>query len=243
MKFREVLICSSLAALTALLITATAFVCIATEVVSRLPQEINGAILETRAQVLGQLADLEHDTLKHLTALEAKADGRLGSIQADVTQQLARTVDTANAQLTGTLGRVDAALAEVHQLRSDVGPILAHATNITAHADEATTILFRRDALPAQILGVLGATKVTMGETAQTMRDIQRAAPQMIGGVDRIVANSDRTSAASAKLMSNLAEASKPLPRWLRWPLAITGAVAPSVGGVLAGAAAAGAFR
>jgi len=73
--------------------------------------------------------------------------------------------------------------------------------------------------------------------------DFRGALPATLAGVDRIVANSDRTAASTAKVMSNLAEATKPLPKWARWTLGITGAVAPTAAGAVSIAVATGAFH
>jgi len=76
---------------------------------------------------------------------------------------------TADRRVGDTLGRVDVTLAQVDALRADLKPTLENAASITAHANEASAILFRRDALPAQLLGLTGAAKVTLGQTAETM--------------------------------------------------------------------------
>jgi hypothetical protein len=38
---------------------------------------------------------------------------------------------------------------------------------------DASAIILRLDALPAQLLGLTDAAKVTLGQTAETMRDTQ----------------------------------------------------------------------
>jgi hypothetical protein len=65
------------------------------------------------------------------------------------------------------------------------------------------------------------------------MRDWRRATPALIAGIDRIVANSDRTTNATAQVMGNFARATKPLPTWLRTGLG----VAPPLAQTAAGAA------
>lgn len=137
-----------------------------------------------------------------------------------------RTV--ADRRLGDTLARVDTALDTIEALRQDLQPTLANAQAITDHANEASAVLFRRDALPAQLLGLTAAAKVTLGQTATAMRDIQRATPQMLTTWNEIGANVKATTLASteasqntARVMANFARATKPLPTWARIGLAV----------------------
>jgi hypothetical protein len=52
-------------------------------------------------------------------------------------------------------------------------PTFDNAAAITAQVRDASAILLRHDALPAQLLGLTDAAKVTLGQTAETMRDTQ----------------------------------------------------------------------
>ncbi len=176
---RSILTCTALAALTCLLIAATACVCVIARTVEKIPVQLEDQIIISRNQALDEIAATRKELLAHLDKLEARADSRLGGIQRDANSQLTRAIDKADSQLIRALERVDIALGEIHATSVNLAPILGHVGQITAHADEASAILFRRDALPAQILGVLGATKVTMGETAQAMKVIRDSAPQV----------------------------------------------------------------
>jgi hypothetical protein len=139
----------------------------------------------------------------------------------------------ADRRLGDTLGRVDTALGTVNALHDDLKPTLENAAAITAHAKDASAILLRRDALPAQLLGLTGAAKVTLGQTAETMRDIQRATPQMLSTWNEIGTNVKATTEASteasrntAQVMANFARATKPLPTWARIGLAVAPPIA-----------------
>ncbi len=207
---RSILACLALATLCALLGFATYGVWIITGVAEQLPERMEAAVLETRGALLGEVADTRVEVLKHFDRLERRADSRLGKIEADATNELAATRELVATRLDASLARVDTALGEIHGLHGELTPSLLLLSNIaknteqiTAHTNEATTILFARNALPAQLLGVLGATKVTMGQTAETMRDIQRAMPATLLTWQRIGANVDQTSA-------NIARISKP---------------------------------
>jgi len=117
------------------------------------------------------------------------AFGQIAALRTDVMGEVAQIRTTADRRLGDTLARVDVALGEVHEIRGDFQPILAHVNNITEHADDATKILFARNALPAQLLGLTAATKVTMGEWTQLSRDAQRALPGFLDQGKSITGN------------------------------------------------------
>ena len=119
---------------------------------------------------------------------------------------------TADRRLGDTLARVDVALGEVHEIRGDFQPILAHVNNITEHADEGTKILFARNALPAQLLGLTAATKVTMGEWAQLSRDAQRALPGFLDQGKSIAGNVDLATLRFSNVADNVDRLTK--PKW-----------------------------
>jgi hypothetical protein len=186
--------------------------------------------------------------------LVLEIDHQAGGLRGDLKQLAGDLRKDAGAQLTAIQGNALTAIATaagplntaagtVEQLRKDLQPSIDHAASITAHADEATAILFRRDALPAQLLGVLGGAKVTLGQTAETMRDIQRATPGFIATWQQIGNHVSLTTDAAAKAslatqhtMENFAAASKPLPTWARIALG----VGPPVAQMGAATAAAG---
>jgi hypothetical protein len=176
----------------------------------------------------------------------AEVDQQISNTRADAKELVGDfRKDTLTAIATAT-APLNKAAGTVEQLRADLKPSIDHAASITAHADEATAILFRRDALPAQILGVLGGAKVALGETATTMRDVQRATPGFIATWQEIGTHVNLMTDAGAKAsqatqhtMENFAAASKPLPTWARIalgvgpPVAQAGAAAASAGQAL----------
>ena len=183
------------------------------------------AIHDSRKDVLREVAALRKDTMRQMDELRITADARLVDVARIADKQLSRTNDTVASVVTA------------------FEPSLSHIESITAHADEASAILLARNGLPAQLLGVTAAAKVTLGETAQTMRTVRDTTPQIAANIQRATDESALTAEQSRIAMKNLAEATKPLPRWLRIPLAITGAIAPTAAGAFGAAAATGAFR
>ena len=176
--------------------------------------------LTPTVQTIPGLVDRHADRIEHL------ADSRMSAIQQDADAKL--------DALTAKLGEATGAVAD---LREDVRPVLAEAQETLSQASATVAVL------RPQLLGSIAAFKVTMGESAETARDVRRAVPGFITTWDRIGKNSDASTQATAEMMTNLARATRPLPSWLRIPLSITGAVAPTAAGVLTGAAATGAFR
>lgn len=195
---------------------------------------------------LSALVDLRSGEVIQATERQAAAVIRAAE------RQVARTADAAERQIsqaqTGVLERVDGgidridarakeALAEVRGVRGDIRPVLASTDELIEQTSGTIAVL------RPQLLGTLAATKVTMGQAAQAARRIDAALPAALVTWQEIGSNSALTTAATARAMDNLAAATKPLPRWLRYPLAITGAIAPTAAGALGAAAATGAFR
>ncbi len=247
LPMRSILACAALASLCALLIAATACMVVIASAVERIPAKIDAAVVETRSALLGEVTATREELLKRVDALGLKADSRLDRIEGELNAQINHTLALADEKLAGTLAVANLALAEVHGLREDVAPILAHSSSIVRQVDEALPLFADCDHNADCAFNRFQGTSKAVEKAAQNFgamsAEIRADLPHTLAGVDRIVANSDKTSAASAKLMTNLAEASKPLPRWLRIPLAISGALAPTISGALAGAAATGAFR
>jgi hypothetical protein len=164
------------------------------------------------ASVPDQLAELRTATLGEI-------DEQANGIRKDVMGQASSAIAIAERQLTGLRAELKqtvneslaAAIAPIDGIRSDLQPALRNAASITAHVDEASAILLRRDALPAQTLGLIAASKVTAGEMAQTMRTFRDAAPQL-------VASSEKVAASSASIAESVDKEAKLLtaPRTLR---------------------------
>lgn len=170
----------------------------------------------TVAAIPAELVD-QADKLR--TASLSEIDRQAKGIRRDVMQQTGKVLTLADQQLTATRADLKQTVAQslasviapIDGIRSDLQPVLDHATNISAHADEASAILLRRDALPAQTLGLIAASKVTAGEMAQTMKTFRDAAPQ-------IVASSVQVAASAASIADSGAKEAKLLtaPQTLR---------------------------
>lgn len=136
-----------------------------------------------------------------------------------------RVLQLVDAQLTGTredlnthLGFIEAHLDK--QMGEVTGTVVGLREDIQPSI-QGMNLLMRRDALPAQVLGTLGATKVAMGQIAQTSIKFEESAPMILQGVQTVIDNSNKTTEATAGVMANLKKATTPLPAWMRLGLAI----------------------
>ena len=204
-----------------------------TETLDAVPVQVEQAEAAVVAEMEATRADADQQLDAARNGLLALADKQLTGVRGDTTAELDGLTAVVNSRLGDSLSRVDRALDEIRGLRTQLTPILSSAQDITAHVDEASSILLKRNALPAEILGVTGAAKIALGQTAKTMRAIDEATPQVMENIKATTSASTEASKDTAKLMANLAEATKPLPKWLRVVLGI----APPVAGVMAGAA------
>ncbi len=70
-------------------------------------------------------------------------------------------------------------------------------------------------------LGLLAATKVTMGETAQAAKKIDAALPEFLEAAQKSADNSTKTTEATVKTMNNVERLTRPIPRYVSIPLSI----------------------
>ena len=223
--FKLVLVCTLLLALAAVAVQAVLLLHAATVAARALPGAVSGELQATRMALVGEITDTRADLTGQVEAarqdLLSRTDHQVSALRGDVMGEVAEIRKTADRRIGDTLGRVDTALATMNALHDDLKPTLDNAAAITAQAKDASAILLRRDALPAQLLGVTAAAKVTLGQTAETMRDIQRATPEIVNNIRATTQASTEASKNTALVMHNFAEATKPLPRWARVALAV----------------------
>ena len=217
------LVCALLAACVGLAVEGALFFRGATRAVSSLSVAIPREIQETRSDLTYEI-DMARDGLMdqveavrvgafgQIAALRADTFGELGTLRTDVMGQMTEIRTTADRRIGDSLARVDVALGEIHEIRGDFQPILAHVNNITEHADEASKVLFARNALPAQLLGLTAATKVTMGEWAQLSRDAQRALPGFLDQGKSIAGNVQLATLRFSNVADNVDRLTK--PKW-----------------------------
>jgi len=110
-------------------------------------------------------------------------------------QSLGDIVAIETATANHSIARIADAAAVLEALERDVQPVFSETATTLTSIDSGVKIL------TPQILGLAAATKVTMGETAQTMRVVRDQAPRAIsaavdleGHVDAIAADVERVA-------------------------------------------------
>ncbi len=178
--------------------------------------------------------------------VEARTGAHAVAVRVDARSQEAlalirEAVIKADMQVTGARGDVrrisslfDAPIAEltyaIREFKTDARPVLAEAQRTLANVTLTT-----HDLRP-QLLGLVAGWKVVGGETAQTMRDIQRATPEAIHSFQAIQGSVRDTSQSIAlgfpRIVQNTGGIAENInritkPRWWETPLkaAVAGAV------------------
>jgi len=192
---RQVCVCALLVALTGLVACAIQLVRVATAEVSALPEEVNAA----RAAVLCEVQAARQDVL-------VRSERQVSALRKEMLAEADQIRVNADQRAGDTLARVDAVLETVAGLRSDVKPLLETAQNTLHDADRTVTDLH------PQILGLVAASKVTAGETAQTMRSFRDAVPNFIAQGNAIAGNVNTATMEFSGVATNLNRITK--PKW-----------------------------
>ena len=222
-RVREVLGLVVLAAVVVLVIYAILLLRAATVTVAAIP----GEVAATRIALIGEITAARKDLDVLMEGTQDDLTQQVMALRADTLAEVGEIRKTADQRVGDTLARVDTALGIVEGVRADLKPVLDGAA--TLEADTAKTVTD----LHPQLLGLVAAGKVTAGEAATTMREIQRATPEIVasvkGAAEHIDAATEASATASANaaaVTGNLAAATKPLPRAVRVGLQIGGPVA-----------------
>ena len=191
----QICVCALLAALTGLVVYTIELVRTATAAVSTLP----GELMATRAALVDEARSARKDLL-------ARSEREVAALRNDVMAEVGEMRAVADRRVGDTLARADAALGTTEDLRHDLEPVLAAAQS-TLHDADRTVI-----DLHPQLLGLVAASKVTAGETAQTMRDVRFAVPNFIEQGQHITTNVNTATAEFSGVATNLNRLTK--PKW-----------------------------
>jgi hypothetical protein len=192
---RQVCVCALLAALTGLMLCAIQLVRTATAAVSALPLELAA----TRAALVDEVAAARRGVL-------ALSERQMTAFRKDTISEAGAFRQTADRRIGDTLARADAALDTVEGVRHDLQPVWVAAQGTLHDADRTVADLH------PQLLGLVAASKVTAGETAQTMRDFRNAVPSFIAQGQKISANVDTATLEFSGVATNLNRLTK--PKW-----------------------------
>jgi len=192
---QQICVCVFLAALVGLVVCTIQLVRTATATVSALPGEVRA----TRAALVGEVQAARKDVL-------ARSERQVAALRKDVLAEAGEIRQTADRRVGDTLARADAMLDTAAWLRGDLRPVLDAAQGTLRDADRTVADLH------PQLLGLVAASKVTAGETAQTMRDVRTAVPSFIAQGRQISANVDAATLEFSSVATNLNRLTK--PKW-----------------------------
>jgi hypothetical protein len=168
-------------------------------------QAASQQIHEARVALVNETRGSRADLRQMVAGAIDKADTRLATIQADLVTQVTLTRAEARAQLQDTNRTL--ALA-----RQDFAGAADGLRALTVSTDRAVVLL------TPQALGLVAASKVAAGETAQTMRAVRDAAPEITRNVEKTTANVERITRPDSLAVRVLK------------------AVSPAIGGAILGA-------
>ena len=171
---RQICVCALLAALTGLVVCAIQLVRAATATVSAVPGEVRA----TRAALVDEIQAARKDVL-------GRSERQVVALRKDLMAEAGEIREAAGRRVGDTLARADEALETAESLRRGLQPVLDTAQGILHDADRTVIDLH------PQMLGLVAASKVTAGETAQTMREFRNAVPSFIAQGQKISANVD----------------------------------------------------
>ena len=189
------MVCALLAALIALVAAGVQLVRAATAAISAIPMELQAS----RTAITGELHDGRKDLL-------ARGERQLVAIRKGVLAEAGEVRQDADRRVGDTLSRVDVALGTVDALRRDIAPVLQSANQVLRDTDRTIADLH------PQMLGLVAASKVTAGETAQTMRDVRGAVPGFLAQGQAIADNAQTATLQFSGLAANLNRLTK--PKW-----------------------------
>jgi len=169
-----------------------------------------------------QVECTRRDLVARLDMAQTATNKQVDALRAD----LRREIDITRA---GLLARVDAAADRVDsraaELQQQAAEVMSRATDT---ASSAAALL--EDARPAvqawaklspalasNTLGLVAASKVAAGQAAQTMREIERATPDLLASVRVSALASQEAAQSAARTSQNLATLTAPGPKWLRY--------------------------
>lgn len=199
---------------------------------SQVLEATRGVVLLAPALIEGEFARTRAEAVAEVRALRTDLKGEVGAARRDVF----RRVDVLERLVNDHAGRIEGvAVAEIQATRAEVldtvRPVAGEAQDLMAAYREVPAAVGARldpwtqcagngACWQAQFTAVLGASRATLGQVA-------RSAPSIAASMERSAVSTEQATAATAAAMNNLAELSRPIPRWLRVPLQVMGPTAP----------------
>lgn len=183
----------------------------------------HGAELERLAdERLGDALELVD---RRLASIEERADRRLAGAVLIAERQVAGAVERADGRLAETLVEVRALRLETQSAVSEARGLIADVRK--THSDYVRRIDYYTDCENNGLCWQGAATDALLAARRAAL-SVDQAMPRIVAAAEGSAAGVQATAAASAATAANLAELTKPGPRWLRWVGLGLGVAAPA---------------
>ncbi len=165
-------------------------------------QEALTELRQTRAELFRRVDRLDREANRQLTAARQNVLDEVKALRADTNRHLDRLGTMAEAGIGQTTGSV-VRLADAY-------------AGLPDDLKRATSQIWDCEANP----DCLENRYVSLSRAMErASREVERSAPRIAASLEQTATNGVETTAQSKAVMKNLAEALKPLPRWIRIPL------------------------
>lgn len=190
---QQLLVCTLLAALTALAAYAILLLNAARVTVAAIPKEI----ASTRSALLSEIAAARCDLTRQIAVarrdLLTLTNRQATALRTESLAEIAEMRKTADRRLGDTLARVDTALAKIDDVRGDLQPVLANTAALVGDAQNSW------DDLYWDVKASIASATVAAHSVGQMSLDVQNAVPGTLrtwnaigGNVAYITGNIDR---------------------------------------------------
>lgn len=220
--------------------------------IDRSPTLITAELDSTRHDLNFQLTGLRSDLTTQVSSIRtdlfSTVNSQISGIRSDLFSpangQITALRGVVDKQLTSSLSKIDASISLISSLKSSLDPTVKNINEISKQVADASPLFldceFNPDCAFNRFQGTSKAIETSARDLSLMANEIQSTMPKVLADVRQGTEAGMKASQATQQLMSNLAKETKPLPAWLRIPLSITGAVAPTVAGGVGALAATG---
>lgn len=214
MTARDRILLALLAAITAAICWAFVEAALALRAWGRLPGDLVAEVEALREDAFVEVAAAREDLRQELALMRRESLERVDGAIARADQRLAEALERADR-------RIGEAIAEAHQVSLSAAATLDEAragiADARALGREAGARLDYWTNCDANGLCWQGAATDTLLAVRQAALEIRRAAPEMVQAAQASARGVEATAAASAATAANLAQITRPGPRWLRY--------------------------
>ena len=201
---RSILVCTLLAAGTALLVFATLLVRTATAVVASVPGQIEAARRDLTSRVDVALATAGAGLDRQAGGLRADLTGQVAGIRADLRPRVDALIERTDSRVGEALQVADSRLGEatgaVAGIRADLAPTLRNSAALTASIP------------PDDVAGVVRDSRFFLARAARTAGHIEQASDRIEAAVPPAIATWQSIGANVNGISANVNALTK--PKW-----------------------------